>query len=869
MNQTIGVNITPQSPQPTLHYSQGDVGRVFVVNVTDYDIPTGATVTCVATKPSGMGFTVSGTVSGNSVTFTSTAEMTDEWGRFPAEIRIASGNTLLGTANFLMIGEKDPHPASTIDGTQEELIPQLTLLVNRVEAAAESVHDLTISATTLAAGSDATATYDSANNSIAFGIPKGADGDVTRSDFNDLKSDLTAYNVVTLKDLPHGYGNWAANGSINSGSSVYTIRSTVGFFLNKGDTIELLDNSANYSVSFADINGLNASSAGWVAFGTIFTAPNDGYAKVNMRKRSQGAIASDEIDSLASLLKIRINYFNKTGFKSIADIQSIVEKNQNGVTFFNSADFKNGNLSSGNFSESSVNWRIATPNIISFPYKVKIKADTGFSFGVHYFNDDDTFTLDSGWKTELTIVANQKFKIVMRYTQESAGVIGYVVGLVDLLISHFTVSTEIGNTFEIANALKGNLANSVLNLEAGCSYYWQDNTLLHSPAQDVCSTPAKIFMPKDSTIQVDDGYKYKFYLYDTNGAITSHTNSWQIGSARVFVATEDCYALICMSSTDGTVLTPEQMIEHISVNVAVSFDDYKKINQLERYVGLAGDYNYVLAGKSVNFKKTKYRVDAIDYLMSTPVSDVSGATSNQGFAINNGVIFQMFSDNKVELIDIATKTSIGILDITSGHGDTIDFSDEYYDASDEFPLAYITADTTPAKVYVNRITRTGCTLIKTYTFPLEKTGYYAGHCLDVLNNYIYQVGYAEETYNTNPDGNNHMIVSVWDLGNCTDEGNNVYTPAFIRSFTVPFMVTTQGQTFFDNKLVLMSSDYSNPDTNIYFIDLGSQSISSVISDLPSNLKNVECEGIAIVETDTGYDMIIKPNSRGYYRARFA
>ena len=190
MNQTIGVSITPQSVRPTLHYSQGDVGRVFVINVTGYDIPPGATVTCVATKPSGMGFTVNGTVSGNTVTFTSTAEMTDEWGRFPAEIRIASGSTLLGTANFLMVGEKDPHPASTIDGTQEELIPQLTLLVNRVEAAAESVHDLTVSATTLTAGSDATATYDSTNNSIAFGIPRGADGDVTRSEFNDLKSDL-------------------------------------------------------------------------------------------------------------------------------------------------------------------------------------------------------------------------------------------------------------------------------------------------------------------------------------------------------------------------------------------------------------------------------------------------------------------------------------------------------------------------------------------------------------------------------------------------------------------------------------------------------------------------------------------------------
>lgn len=235
MNQTIGVNITPQSIQPTLHFSQGDVGRVFVVNVTDYDIPSGATVTCVATKPSGMGFTVSGTVSGNSVTFTSTAEMTDEWGRFPAEIRIASGNTLLGTANFLMVGEKDPHPASTIDGTQEELIPQLTLLVNRVEAAAESVHDLTVSATTLAAGSDATATYDSTNNSIAFGIPRGADGDVTRSEFNDLKSDLVTYapdnNNVVLGDVAKtdttGRAWYQADGLVQDTPNADNIKSVV------------------------------------------------------------------------------------------------------------------------------------------------------------------------------------------------------------------------------------------------------------------------------------------------------------------------------------------------------------------------------------------------------------------------------------------------------------------------------------------------------------------------------------------------------------------------------------------------------------------------------------------------------------------
>lgn len=297
MNQTIGVNITPQSFQPTLHYSQGDVGRVFVVNVTDYDIPTGATVTCVATKPSGMGFTVSGTVSGNSVTFTSTAEMTDEWGRFPAEIRIASGSTLLGTANFLMIGEKDPHPASTIDGTQEELIPQLTLLVNRVEAAAESVHDLTVSATTLTAGSDATATYDSTNNSITFGIPRGADGDVTRSEFNDLKSD---FNKSTEAYAPTFTNSKYINTNVSIGATVdltptpNVYHSCSVFTCSEGDTV-LINGTTSASTirvwAFLDTdnNLISKADASITATDLIITAPaNTAKCVLNLTTASMG-----------------------------------------------------------------------------------------------------------------------------------------------------------------------------------------------------------------------------------------------------------------------------------------------------------------------------------------------------------------------------------------------------------------------------------------------------------------------------------------------------------------------------------------------------------------------------------------------------
>ena len=178
MAQTINVDVTPGLFQPTLYYHQGDIGREFAINISTkdgYQIPTGATVKIEATKPSGFGFSVDGTISGSVVSFVSTEGMTDEWGRFPAQLEISSGGTVIYTANFLMVGEKNAHPDGTTDGSQETVIPTLTLLVTRIETAAESIHELTVDATTRAIGTGATAEYDSTTNKITFGIPSGGE----------------------------------------------------------------------------------------------------------------------------------------------------------------------------------------------------------------------------------------------------------------------------------------------------------------------------------------------------------------------------------------------------------------------------------------------------------------------------------------------------------------------------------------------------------------------------------------------------------------------------------------------------------------------------------------------------------------------
>lgn len=183
MSQSVNVNVTPGGFLPAINVSQYDVGRSFVLNLVDssgaYSIPSGATVKLEGTKPSGFGFSLTGTVSGNSVTFTTTETVTAEAGVVPCEVSITKTGLVIGTTNINMYVERSPHPEGTIDDDAAAVVPTLTVLVERIEAAADSIHDLSVDAETLSYDADATAEYDEDLNKITFGIPRGGALSVT------------------------------------------------------------------------------------------------------------------------------------------------------------------------------------------------------------------------------------------------------------------------------------------------------------------------------------------------------------------------------------------------------------------------------------------------------------------------------------------------------------------------------------------------------------------------------------------------------------------------------------------------------------------------------------------------------------------
>lgn len=249
------------------------------------------------------------------------------------------------------------------------------------------------------------------------------------------------------------------------------------------------------------------------------------------------------------------------------------------------------------------------------------------------------------------------------------------------------------------------------------------------------------------------------------------------------------------------------------------------------------DSAYDAQGSKV-FRKS---IDYSDYSVGDYLTVSLSPT--QGFDIYNEVIFQFIGSStvsdKMATINATTKQIINSnISASSGHGDSASFSN---DLDGDFPLLYVTADTNPAKVYVNRVTENTSQLIKTYTFPLDKTGYYAALCLDDENDLMYMVGYSEQNYQTDDGGNNKTVVSVWDMSNLTDNGDGTYTPTFVSRFERPFIYTMQGQQYHDGMLWI-SSGGTNVHGYIYALD---PSDGTLLYTIDTNT-TTEVEGIAFL-----------------------
>lgn len=281
----------------------------------------------------------------------------------------------------------------------------------------------------------------------------------------------------------------------------------------------------------------------------------------------------------------------------------------------------------------------------------------------------------------------------------------------------------------------------------------------------------------------------------------------------------------------------------------------------------------MLYGKDGLAKSTAYGKNgvvvftSIDYSKSTRSAYCTASVSaTQGFDIFNGVIFQFrtptSSGNVMATINAQTQSVINnSIAASSDHGDSATFSNEYYDSSDDYPLLYVTADTNPAKVYINRVTTTTSQLIKTLSFPLDKAGYYAALALDADNGIAYMVGYSEQNYQTDGGGANKTVISKWDLSELTENQDGSFTPTFLSKIERPFIYVMQGQQFHDG-MIWIASGGSNYNGYVYAIDPSTGNLLFTVD----TTTTIEVEGIAFISDN---EMVVGHQGGAYYKFTFA
>lgn len=271
---------------------------------------------------------------------------------------------------------------------------------------------------------------------------------------------------------------------------------------------------------------------------------------------------------------------------------------------------------------------------------------------------------------------------------------------------------------------------------------------------------------------------------------------------------------------------------------------------------------YDIQGNTV-FNGEPIPVDYDDYTLSD-LYNIS-VQNCQGIAIHSNVLFQFRASGSsvvdtVCLFNFANGSDITRnMSIESDHGDSATFSNEFYASGDEFPLLYVTADTTPAIIYVNRVTRNSATLIRTLVFP-QSAGYYGAGAFDWDNNVCYLLSYKQNNYQTDGGGSNTTVVSKWDLSNLTDNGDGTYTPAFISQYERPFIYVMQGLAYHDG-YIWISSGYGGRTSYIYAMNPSTGVIDHTIT-----LDTREVEGLDFVfdSSTRTYYMVIGQQA-GYYK----
>lgn len=172
LQQKVRLRAATPHIQPKIQTVQGDTGRKLVCVIEDYEIPTGASASFWAVKPSGKGIQNTATISGQEITVTLTNQTLAERGWIACQLQITSGGQTVKTFKFCLDNKESlagdwplsENESTWINDKLDEMQKQIDQAIAQTQAATSAANEATQEAKDSAA--DANAAADEAREAV-------------------------------------------------------------------------------------------------------------------------------------------------------------------------------------------------------------------------------------------------------------------------------------------------------------------------------------------------------------------------------------------------------------------------------------------------------------------------------------------------------------------------------------------------------------------------------------------------------------------------------------------------------------------------------------------------------------------------------
>lgn len=547
----------------------------------------------------------------------------------------------------------------------------------------------------------------------ADGVTYPSLGDAIRDQFTDVKSDLSdisdditgsnfyypthygkcfpevapSYNTINI-NTPTVSAEWNSYLIPCFAQDVFTIYAVGGLTTKAWAFVDSSGNELSESVSNVNVNG------------DAVTAPaNSAYLVVNDKGLNSRVYKGNLNETRQTAIKDRIDFFTESFADSLEGVQ----------TFYGFGNFQHCGLNTDGSFKVTQKYRVSNDDPMTFDRDIKISVANGFKWGYIPFVGGTAGSWAGWFTTDVVIPANTSFVVQIARATEDTSEIADVYEFLRAL-TFDTVSAEYTNKISISNSFAKHLDIDIVS-----SLVWEQGSYNSSGAPSVnlstIRTPLIDVLGVQKLIIAPTGYKVGWHLYDETKTHISSADAYITNKFELSVGRAN-YVAFNIRNADDSSLNPSGF-DPTKLAIKISYDEKPSYILGEC---ATSDYSGHIEIKN-SFKHTLY-INGLKTLF-TPSATLP-SRRQQGTAIYNGIMFNLFDKGGLSILDLKEREVINeyTLDIADeeNHCNSAGFSNEFYSGNTDYPLLYISECYGNHRCFVENVTDESAELIQTITF---------------------------------------------------------------------------------------------------------------------------------------------------------